>query len=109
MIEDAWPDLIEESWVELLASIYKSVNWKKIARKRSSYDIFEHRVERAKYYRTVEEFIQKLLNLLSLQLPPLPIEAIEILKSRNDEAMQILRRKTKYLCLKAILKAKEKI
>ncbi len=98
---------IEEAWVELLAHIYRAVDWKKVARSKISYDIFEHRLEFARYERGIPEFIQKLCNTLSLQAPPLPLDAVEFLRRHEPEAMNMVRRMGKLLTLKAAQRAKE--
>ena len=92
---------IEDTWVIVLAYIYRSVNWKKMARNRSSYDIFEHRLCFARYEPTVPDIIQKLCNTLSLQAPSLPLDRIEFLRKNSDIALEIVRRWTKLLTLKA--------
>ena len=98
---------IEDTWVIVLAYIYRSVNWKKIARNRSSYDIFEHRLCFARYEPTVPDIIQKLCNTLSLQAPPLPIDKIECLRKYEKLALKVIRRWTKLLTLKAAQKSRE--
>ena len=98
---------IEENWIEILAYIYKAVNWKKVARSKSAYDIFEHRLEFARYEADIPSLIQKLCNSLSLQAPPLPLESIEFLRANEKEAMILLRKMPKLLTLKAAKRAKE--
>ena len=92
---------VEEAWVVVLAHIYGAVNWRKIARNRSSYDIFEHRLSFARYEPSVPDIIQKLCNTLSLQAPSLPLDRIEFLRKNSDIALEIVRRWTKLLTLKA--------
>lgn len=100
-------DKIESAWVELLAYIYKAVNWKQIARSKTAYDIFEHRLEFARYERDIPSVIQKLCNTLSLQAPPLPLETIEFLRENEKHALALMRRMPKLLTLKAAKRAKE--
>ena len=98
---------IEQAWVEVLAHIYKAVDWKKVAKGRSAYDIFEHRLEFSKYERDVPSVIQRLCNSLSLQAPPLPLDRVDFLRQHEEEAMKVLRRMPKLLTLYAAQRAKE--
>ena len=98
---------IEEAWVEVLAYVYKAVDWRKVARGRSAYDIFEHRLEFSKYEPDVPSIIQKLCNSLSLQAPPLPLDEIEFLRQHEKLALKILRKMPKLLTLKAAERAKQ--
>jgi len=98
---------VEEAWVEVLAHIYRAVDWRKVARSRSPYDIFEHRLSFARYERSVPDVIQRLCNTLSLQAPPLPLDKVEFLRQNEVVAMDVLRRWTKLLTLKAAQRARE--
>ena len=98
---------IEENWIEVLAHIYKAVNWKKVARSKNAYDIFEHRLEFARYEPDVPSLIQKLCNTLSLQAPPLPLDRVEFLREHEMDAMKLLRKMPKLLTLKSAKRAKE--
>jgi hypothetical protein len=70
-------------------------------------DVFEHRLEYAKYEPDVPSVLQRLANSLSLQGVNVPLDKVELLRSREEEAMEVLRRWTKLLALKAQLKARE--
>ena len=97
---------VEETWVEVLAHIYSQVKWSKI-RGRRHLDVFEHRLEYAKYEPDVPSALQRLANALSLQGINVPLDKVELLRSREEEAMEVLRRWTKLLALKAQIRAKE--
>ncbi len=98
---------LEEAWTELLAHVYKAVDWKRIARNRIPYDIFEHRLEFSRYEPDVPSVVQRLCNALSLQAPPLPLDVIEFLREHNKDAMRVLRKMPKLLTLKAAQRARE--
>lgn len=98
---------IEEAWVEVLAHIYKAVDWRRVAKNRSAYDVFEHRLSFARYERSVPDIIQKLCNTLSLQAPPLPLDKVEFLRKHEKVALKMVRRWTKLLTLEAASRAKE--
>lgn len=98
---------LEEAWTELLAHIYKAVDWKKVARNKNAYDIFEHRLEFSRYEPDIPSVIQKLCNTLSLQAPPLPLNVIEFLREHEKDAMRVLRKMPKLLTLKAAHRARE--
>jgi hypothetical protein len=97
---------LEEAWVEVLAHIYGQVRWHRI-KGRWHLDVFEHRLEYAKYEPDVPSALQRLANALSLQGINVPLDKVELLRSREEEAMEVLRRWTKLLALKAQLRAKE--
>jgi hypothetical protein len=64
-------------------------------------DVFEHRLTYASHQSDVGALIQKLLNGLSLQAPPLPTGRIDALREDEEIAMKVVRRYTKLLTLKA--------
>jgi hypothetical protein len=97
---------VEDAWVEVLAHVYSQVRWHRI-RGRRHLDVFEHRLEYAKYEPDVPSAIQRLANTLSLQGVNVPLDKVELLRSREEEAMEVLRRWTKLLALKAQIRAKE--
>ncbi len=97
---------LEEAWVEVLAHVYSQVRWSRV-RGRRHLDIFEHRLEYAKYEPDVPSALQRLANSLSLQGINVPLDRVELLRAREEEAMEVLRRWTKLLALKAQVKAKE--
>ena len=97
---------VEDAWVEVLAHVYAQVKWHKV-RGRRHLDVFEHRLEYAKYEPDVPSALQRLANTLSLQGVAVPLDKVELLRSREEEAMEVLRRWTKLLALKAQMKAKE--
>jgi len=97
---------VEETWVEVLAHVYAQVRWHRIKGRRHL-DVFEHRLEYAKYEPDVPSAIQRLANTLSLQGVNVPLDRVELLRAREGEAMEVLRRWTKLLALKAQIRAKE--
>jgi len=105
-MEDCSEGVIEELWVVVLAHVWNQVKWWRI-RGRRHLDVFEHRLEYAKYEPDVASVLQKLANTLSLQGVDAPLDAIEGLRRCNDVAMDVLRKWTKLLALKASIRAKE--
>jgi hypothetical protein len=98
--------LVEEKLVNVLAHIWNQVRWRRMRRRRPL-DVFEHRLEYAKYEPDIASALQRLANALSIQGVSAPLEDIELLRQCNEEAMDILRKWTKLLALKASVKAKE--
>jgi hypothetical protein len=98
---------LEQAWVEVLAHIYKAVNWKQVAKGRSAYDVFQHRLAIARTRPDVPSAIEKLCSLLSLQAPPLPLDQVDFLRQHEKDAMKILRKMTRILTLDAAKRAKE--
>jgi len=97
--------IVEEKWVNVLGHIWNQVKWHRI--KRPHLDVFEHRLEYAKYEADVASALQRLGNTLGIQGLNAPLEDIEYLRKCNDMAMDMLRRITKLLALKAMIRAKE--
>jgi hypothetical protein len=57
---------IEAQFVELLAEIYRRIDWRKI-RVRSPHDVWNHRVRAAARRPTLGQFVSKLSNFFGLQ------------------------------------------
>jgi hypothetical protein len=97
---------VEELWTVVLAKVWNQVKWQRM-RGRRYLDVFEHRLEYAKYEPDVASVLQRLANTLSIQGIDAPLDAIEGLRKCNEVAMDVLRRWTKLLALKASVRAKE--
>ncbi|MCC6050784.1 MAG: hypothetical protein LM580_08760 [Thermofilum sp.] len=98
--------LVEERWVSVLAHVWSQVRWDRI-RGRRPLDVFEHRLEYAKYEPDVPSVLQRLGNSLSIQGLSVPVEDVEFLRQHEGLAMDVLRRWTKLLALKASVRARE--
>lgn len=105
-MEDCSESAVEELWVVVLARVWNQVKWQKM-RGRRYLDVFEHRLEYAKYEPDVASALQRLANTLSIQGIDAPLDAIEGLRMCNEVAMDVLRKWTKLLVLKASLRARE--
>jgi hypothetical protein len=105
-LENCSESLVEEKLVNVLGYIYSQVKWRRMRRRRPL-DVFEHRLEYAKYEQDVPSVIQRLSNALSLQGVNVPLDDLEYLRKCEPLALDILRRWTKLLALKASMKAKE--
>jgi len=100
-------ELAEQAWIDVLAHVYRTVDWKRVARGRSSLDIFEHRLRFSMFEPDVPSVIDKLCNTLGLQAPWLPLDKIDILRKNEKVALKILRKMPKLLTLYASEKAKQ--
>ena len=89
-----------------MARVWNQVKWQRM-RGRRYLDVFEHRLEYAKYEPDVASVLQRLANTLSIQGIDAPLDAIEGLRRCNEVAMDVLRKWTKLLALKASVRAKE--
>jgi hypothetical protein len=98
--------LVEERWVSVLAHVWNQVRWGRI-RGRRPLDVFEHRLEYAKYEPDVPSVLQRLGNSLSIQGLNVPVEDVEFLREHEGLAMEVLRRWTKLLALRASVRARE--
>jgi hypothetical protein len=105
-LEDCSESTIEEKLVNVLGHIYSQVKWRRMKR-RKPLDVFEHRLEYAKYEQDIPSVIQRLSNALSLQGVSVPLEDLEHLRKCEPLALDILRKWTKLLALKASIRAKE--
>jgi hypothetical protein len=105
-MEDCGEGIVEEKLVNVLGHIYSQVKWRKM-RKRKPLDVFEHRLEYAKYEQDFPSVVQRLANTLGLQGVNAPLEDLEYLRRCESVALDILRRWTKLLALKASIRAKE--
>ena len=103
---DCGESVVEEKLVNVLGHIYSQVKWRKM-RKRKPLDVFEHRLEYAKYEQDIPCVVQRLANTLGLQGVNAPLEDLEYLRRCEPIALDILRRWTKLLALKASIRAKE--
>jgi hypothetical protein len=103
---DCGESVVEEKLVNVLGYIYSQVKWRKM-RKRKPLDVFEHRLEYAKYEQDIPGVVQRLANTLGLQGVNAPLEDLEYLRRCESVALDILRRWTKLLALKASIRAKE--
>ena len=86
---------LRELFANLVAYIYKNVNWKKIASgKEIAPNIFQHRMFFASKENTIEIFIERLCSSLSIQSPLIPMEIIHgIMIYKNH--MNYLREQTR--------------
>ena len=105
-MEDCSESIIEEKLAVILGHIYSQVKWRRM-RGRRPLDVFEHRLEYAKYEQDIPGVVQRLANTLGLQGVNMPVEDLEALRRCEDVALDLLRRWTKLLALKASIKAKE--
>ena len=103
---DCGEGAVEDRWVSVLGYIYSQVKWRRMKGRRPL-DVFEHRLEYAKYESDVASAIQRLANTLGIQGVSAPLEDVEALRRCNDTAMDVLRKWTKLLALKASVKARE--
>lgn len=99
---------IEKAWIEVLAHIYRAVDWSKVRRGgKRPLDVFVHRLEFSRNVRDVASLLQRLCNSLSLQGPKLPLDAIDYLRQNESEAMKYVRKYPKLLALYAEKRARE--
>jgi len=96
---------LEERWASVLAHVWNAVKWHRIRRR--PLDVFEHRLEWAKHEPDVPSVLQRLADSLGLQGLQVPVDDVEELRRDEELALDVLRRWTKLLALKASLKAKE--
>lgn len=105
-------DVHEDHVVNILGHIFRKVQWGKMGR-RSPYDIFEHRLEYAKYEIGIPEFIQKICDKLSIQAPVYGdsmndfLQSVEYCRANETNTFKIIRSRGKLLTLLAAKRSKE--
>jgi len=93
---------VEEAWIEVLSAMFAQAVPKLFSKtKRPWLDVFEHRLEFSKYEEDVPSVLQTLGNRLSIQGLTVPLDKVEYLKKCNEMSLDVLRRWTKYIALKA--------
>jgi len=92
---------VERAVHKLLRAVWLKADWKKIARQRSRYDVFAHKVKAAACQETVPKFLEKLCRSLSLQSVRVPPSLIRILDGCREEVLAALREETIFHVLMA--------
>jgi hypothetical protein len=84
-------DVYEPLVVELLAYIYRAVDWRKAAGSKYRWDVWNHRIRAAATRGTLGAFASRLANYFGLQsLPPETIEVLEELRPYEAEALDLI-------------------
>ena len=99
---------VEKQIVELLATVYNAVEWKKIRTSKNPHDIFNHRVRAASRRATLYEAASKLANYFGLQ--SLPQEAVALVQELRPVEMGVLNKlyaEHVMMSMLAIMRAKE--
>ena len=107
-MSDANDELVEGKLVELLATIYNSVDWGKMRTGKNAHDIFNHRVRAASRRASLYEAVSKLANYFGLQ--SLPEEAIGLEQELRPHERAVLNKLyTEHLAISmlAVMRAKE--
>jgi len=99
-------DELKQNIVEVLASVYKRVNWKRMG-SRSAYDVFAHRLKVAGYRDSIPKFLEKLCHGLQLQSVNISPELLQSLETDEARALEMIREESVYLTLLAAKRAKE--
>jgi hypothetical protein len=77
-------------------------NWKKIAGKRSKYDIYAHKIKAASHQQTISTFMEKLCHSLGIQSIRIETSAIRQLESDREAVLRAVRKETIYFMLLAL-------
>ena len=102
---------LEGDVVTILACIYSKVKWASMG-SRSSYDIFEHRIEYARHEQSIPEFIQRLCNKLNIQAPTYGkyerdfLDAVERCRGTEEQTLHMIRTRGKLLTLLAATRSR---
>ena len=105
-------ELLEQDLVTILGSIYRKVNWRKMGSGKSTWDIYDHRMQFAANEPTLPQFIENICNHLSLQAPVFSeqserfLESLKRCRQVEKEALYMIKTRTKLLTLLAAKFAK---
>jgi hypothetical protein len=95
---------------DIVAAVYRKVDWKKItSKKRSAVDILTDRLRVASHEKDILRATEKLCSSLHVPYAKLEPGQLETLHEKNKDAMNILREHTGYVAVLAQKKAKEAI
>ncbi len=83
----------------LLRLVHDTANWKKIAGKRSKYDIYAHKIKAASLQNSISTFLEKLCHSLGIQSVKVEIAVLRRLEADRDAVLRALRRETIYYML----------
>jgi hypothetical protein len=84
-------DQYEPLLVELLAHVYRAVDWRKAAGSKYRWDVWNHRIRAAATRGTLGAFTSRLANYFGLQsLPPETVEIIEALRPYEAEVLDLV-------------------
>lgn len=85
----------------LLRLVHDGANWKKIAGKRSKYDIYAHKIKAASLQNSVSTFLEKLCHSLGIQSVKVEVALLRRLEEDREAVLRALRRETIYYMLLA--------
>ncbi len=86
----------------LLRTVHDSANWKKIARARSKYDIYAHKIKAASHQQNITTFMEKLCHSLGIQSIKIDTAIIRQLEAEREAVLKAVRRETIYYMLLAL-------
>lgn len=86
----------------LLRTVHDGVNWKKVAGKRSKYDIYAHKIKAAGHQQSISTFMEKLCHSLGIQSIRIDVGTIQQLESDRDAVLKAIRKETIYFMLLAL-------
>lgn len=92
----------ENNVKKLLRTVYDNANWKKIARARSKYDIYAHKIKAASHQQTITTFVEKLCHSLGIQSIQIEITTIKQLEAEREAVLKAVRKETIYYMLLAL-------
>jgi hypothetical protein len=97
---------VEPLLIELLAHIYRAVNWRKAAGNKYRWDVWNHRIRAAATRGTLGAFTSRLANAFGLQsLPPETVELLEALKPYEAEVLDLVYTEHVPIAMAAVLLA----
>ena len=93
---------IEKNLKKLLRTVYESADWRKIAGKRSRFDIFAHKIKAASHQQSISTFMEKLCHSLGLQSIQIDTVLVRRLENERDAVLKAVRKETIYYMLLAV-------
>lgn len=92
----------EKDLKTLIRVVWDSADWKKIARARSKYDIYAHKLKAAAAQNKISRFLEKLCHSLGLQSVQIDPALIRRLEKEKDSVLKAVRQETIYYMLEAL-------
>jgi hypothetical protein len=85
----------------LLRLVHDGANWKKIAGKRSKYDVYAHKIKAASLQNSISTFLEKLCHSLGIQSVKVEVAVLRRLEADREAILRALRRETIFYMLLA--------
>ena len=91
---------LEDHIIYVLLKVYQRADWRRIARGRDPLDVFQHRVLAASYQPLFTKFLERLCLSLGIQSVRIESSVLDVLRSNERRALEMLRENSIYYVAK---------